>query len=174
MNHIQSPFVSEQEEDTLQNRYLIFSLGDEEFALEIRHVTEIVGLQPITFLPEMPAYIKGIINLRGSIVPIMDLRLRFGKETRAYDERTCIVICHMEDINIGLIVDRVSEVSTIPAEDVASTPAVKNESHRFVKGICKSDGKVKLILDSHKIIAEDDIPAVKKSVPAARTGGEGR
>ena len=170
MDQRQSPFVSEQEEDTLQNRYLIFSLASEEYALEIRHVTEIVGLQPITFLPEMPGYIKGIINLRGSIVPIMDLRLRFGKESREYDERTCIVICRMEDINIGLIVDRVSEVCTIPAEDVAPTPAVKKDSHRFVKGVCKTDGKVKLILDSHKIVAEDDVPAVKSTV----AGGEGR
>jgi len=87
----------EQDEDTLKGKYLIFSMGKEQYGMEIRYITEIIGIQPITEVPEMPDYVKGITNLRGKIIPVMDARLRFRKETREYDDRTCIIVIDTND-----------------------------------------------------------------------------
>ncbi|NLM79860.1 MAG: purine-binding chemotaxis protein CheW, partial [Clostridiales bacterium] len=102
------------DDDPQDGRYLTFSLDSECYGIEIKYVTEIIGIQPITEVPEMPEYIKGIINLRGRIIPVMDVRLRFKKPFREYDERTCIIVIEIRDIVLGLIIDRVSEVLTIP------------------------------------------------------------
>src|SRR5689334_21386438 len=85
-----------QDEDTQKDKFLTFHLGDEDYGIEIRHVTEIIGIQKITVIPEMPAYIKGVINLRGKIIPVMDVRLRFKLDARAYDERTCVVVVNID------------------------------------------------------------------------------
>ncbi len=112
-------------EDTQRDRYLTFSLGKESYGIEIRYVTEIVGMQAITSLPELIEYLKGVINLRGKIVPVMDMRLRFHKEAITYNERTCIIIVEIGDITVGLIVDGVSEVVTIPDNDIEDKPYMK-------------------------------------------------
>ena len=88
-----------QEEDTQKGKFLTFSLGNESYGLEIKYVTEIIGIQPITEVPELPEYIRGIINLRGKIIPVMDVRLRFKKPFNEYNERTCIIV-----IDVGYIV----------------------------------------------------------------------
>ena len=116
MSEAQTAKVRAAEEDTQHGRYLTFNLGTESFGIEIKYITEIIGMQPITALPGLPAYIRGIINLRGEIIPVMDIRLRFGKEEIAYNDRTCIIVAKFEDVDIGLIVDSVSEVLTIPDE----------------------------------------------------------
>ena len=103
----------EQEDDTLKGKYLVFSLGKELYGMDIRNITEIIGIQPITEVPEMPAYIRGIANLRGKIIPVMDARRRFKKPLREYDERTCIIVIETNDLSIGLIVDSVAEVITM-------------------------------------------------------------
>lgn len=108
----------EQEEDTQQDRYLTFSLGNQIFGIEIRYVTEIIGIQPITEVPEMPDYVKGIINLRGKIIPVIDVRLKFRKEPAEYNDRTCIIVIDIHEISIGLIVDNVAEVLTITEENI--------------------------------------------------------
>lgn len=95
------------EEDTLKGRYLIFTLDKETYGVEIKYVTEIIGIQTITEIPELPEYVKGIINLRGKIIPVMDVRLRFKKEPKEYNDRTCIIVLDIRDLTIGLIVDRV-------------------------------------------------------------------
>ena len=92
----------ELEEDTQKGRYLTFGLGNEAYGIEIEHVTEIIGIQAITELPELPEYIRGIINLRGKIIPVMDVRLRFKKEFREYNDRTCIIVIDISGISIGL------------------------------------------------------------------------
>jgi len=102
-----------EDEDTLRGKYLIFSMGDEFFGMEIRYITEIIGIQPITEVPEMPEYVKGVTNLRGKIIPVMDARLRFKKALREYDDRTCIIVVETGDVSIGLIVDSVAEVLTL-------------------------------------------------------------
>jgi len=147
---------SEYEEDTQKNKYLTFNLGKEVYGIEIRYVTEIIGLQPITVVPEMPDYIKGIINLRGKIVPIMDGRLRFKKPEREYDDRTCVVVIDIEDVVVGLIVDTVTEVMTINEEDIVPAPDMGSAvQSRFISGIGKAGGEVKLLLDCRSLLSEE-------------------
>src|SRR5690554_6663806 len=100
-------------EDTLHGKYLTFAIGNEAYGIEIRFVTEIIGLQPITEVPEVPKYVKGIINLRGKIIPVIDVRLKFRKEPIPYDDRTCIVVIALDTLVVGLIVDNVAEVVSI-------------------------------------------------------------
>ncbi|NMA91979.1 MAG: purine-binding chemotaxis protein CheW [Firmicutes bacterium] len=138
-------------EDTLKGKYLIFSMDRELYGIEIRCITEIVGIQPITKLPETPNYIKGITNLRGKIIPVMDARLRFKKEPREYNDRTCIIVLETKKNLLGLIVDQVAEVILLRDEDIAPPPEFGEGEHEYIKGIGKSDGDVKLLLDCYKL-----------------------
>ncbi|WP_069998513.1 chemotaxis protein CheW [Cellulosilyticum sp. I15G10I2] len=147
----------EQEEDTQKDRFLTFTLGSESYGIEIRYVTEIIGIQPITEIPELPSYIRGIINLRGKIIPVMDVRLRFKKEFKKYNDRTCVIVIDIKDISIGLIVDSVSEVLTIPESDIVSPPDVSREGNKYIKGIGKVGSEVKLLLECQKLLNEDDV-----------------
>lgn len=157
MAEIMENFV-ELEEDTQKDRYLTFSLGKESYGIEVRHVIEIIGIQSITEVPEMPEYVKGIINLRGKIIPVMDVRLRFKKEPKEYNDRTCIVVIEIKDISIGLIVDSVSEVITIPEEDVVDPPAMnKGLNNRYIKKIGKVKNEVKLLLDCERLLSDDEL-----------------
>jgi purine-binding chemotaxis protein CheW len=145
------------EEDTLKDKYLIFYVAEEAFAIEIRYVMEIIGIQPMTSVPELPDYIRGIINLRGTIVPIMDVRLRFKKPFLEYTDRTCVIIVEMNEISMGLVVDRVAEVMTIPEDEIVDPPEISKGHNRYVKGICKMGEDVKLILDCNKILTDDEV-----------------
>jgi len=150
--------TAELEEDTLKGRYLTFYIGNESYGIEVRYVTEIIGMQAITEIPELPEYVKGIINLRGKIIPVMDVRLRFRKESKEYNDRTCIIVIDIRDISIGLIVDTVSEVITIPEQDIVEPPKMnKNFSNRYVKNIGKVGNDVKLLLDCEKLLTDDEI-----------------
>ena len=111
-----------QEEDTQKGKFLTFTLGSDAYGLEIKYVTEIIGVQEITEVPELPEYIRGIINLRGKIIPVIDVRLRFKKTFREYNDRTCIVVVDIKDISVGLIVDAVSEVISIQDQDIVPPP----------------------------------------------------
>jgi purine-binding chemotaxis protein CheW len=146
------------EEDTQKDRFLTFQLGKESYGIEIRHVTEIIGIQPITEVPELPEYIKGIINLRGKIIPVMDVRLRFKKEPREYNDRTCVIVIDIRDISIGLIVDTVCEVLSIPEENIVEPPQMnKGFNNRYIKRIGKAGSDVKLLLDCEKLLTEDEL-----------------
>ncbi|HKL27331.1 MAG TPA: chemotaxis protein CheW, partial [Desulfuromonadales bacterium] len=100
----------EGDEDTQKGKYLTFHLGKEDFGIEIRHVTEIIGIQKITEVPDMPDFVRGVINLRGQVIPVMDVRTRFRMQHRDYDERTCIVVVNVAEKTVGLVVDKVNEV----------------------------------------------------------------
>ncbi|NMA91982.1 MAG: purine-binding chemotaxis protein CheW [Firmicutes bacterium] len=152
---------TEQEEDTLKGKYLIFSMGNERYGLEIRHVTEIIGIQPLTAVPGMPNYIKGITNLRGKIIPVMDARLRFKKAAREYDDRTCIIVLNSDAISIGLIVDSVSEVLAIDDKDIVPPPAIGKGDHQYIKGIGKAGESVKLLLDCRKLLTYSEISSIE-------------
>lgn len=148
----------EQEEDTQHGRYLTFNLGEEVFGLEIRYVTEIIGMQPITKIPEVASYIKGIINLRGKIIPVIDMRLKFGKEPAEYDDRTCIVVVDTQELIVGLIVDKVSEVMTIDDSDIVPPPDHRTGIRsRYIQGIGKVDGNVKLLLDCNMLLDGEEM-----------------
>lgn len=148
----------QMEEDTQKGRYLTFSLGKETYGIEIKYVTEIIGIQAITEVPELPEYVRGIINLRGKIIPVMDVRLRFKKEFKEYNDRTCVIVVDINDINIGLIVDSVSEVLTIAEENIVEPPQLnKGFNNKYIKNIGKAENDVKLLLDCEKLLAEDEI-----------------
>ncbi|HEY9062050.1 MAG TPA: chemotaxis protein CheW [Pseudobacteroides sp.] len=144
-------------EDSQRDKFLTFSLGKEFYGVEIRYVMEIIGIQPITEVPELPHYIKGIINLRGKIIPVMDVRLRFKKEANEYNDRTCIIVIEVRDVFIGLIVDAVSDVLDISSSDIVPPPEVNaNSNNKYIKGIGKVGSDVKLLLDCEKLINDDD------------------
>lgn len=146
----------EEEEDTQKDKFLIFTLGIEFYGIEISAVTEIIGIQPITEIPELPEYIRGIINLRGKIIPVMDVRLRFKKPFIEYNDRTCVVVIDIHDISIGLIVDSVSEVTVIPDSEIVEPPEVNKMSNRYIKGIGKIGNEIKLLLDCNQLLNEEE------------------
>lgn len=148
----------EPEEDSQKGKFLTFVLDKEEYGLEIRYVTEIIGLQAITLVPELPDYVKGIINLRGKIIPVIDVRMRFKKDMREYDDRTCIVVVEIKNISVGLIVDTVAEVLTIQDQDMVPPPQIKNGfQHKYIMGIGKVGSNVKLLLDCDKLLNDDEV-----------------
>ena len=147
----------EQQEDTMRGRFITFSVGMEMYGIEIRYVTEIVGIQPVNQLPETPEHIKGVINLRGKIIPVVDMRLKFKKEPQAYTDRTCIIVIDTRDISAGLIVDEVSEVLGIDDEDISPPPSSGTGAHcRYLAGIGKVGKEVKLLLDCEKLFNDDE------------------
>lgn len=154
---------TEQNEDTQHGRYLSFSLGEEDYGIEIRLVIEIINMQAINKLPEVPDYIKGIINLRGKIIPVIDVRLRFKKPPIEYNDRTCIVVIDTGEISVGLIVDHVSEVTSIDDENIAPPPDAKmGIQNRYIQGIGKVGNKVKLLLDCEKLFLDDEIKTLSE------------
>lgn len=150
------------DEDTQKDKYLTFHLGSEYYGIEIRFVTEIIGIQKITVIPEMPDYIKGVINLRGKIIPVMDVRMRFRLVPRAYDERTCVIVVNIRDTAIGLVVDTVSEVASIPEESIEPASGLNGtRGNAFIKGIGKIGEDIKIILDVDRILYESEIAGLE-------------
>jgi len=151
--------IFEQEEDTQKGKFLTFMMGKEEYGIEIRYVTEIIGgIQSITEIPEVPYYIKGIINLRGKIIPVMDINLRFNKKARQYDDRTCIIVVDINDLSVGLIVDNVTEVLNINDEEIVDPPDGRaGFQQKYIHGIGKVGNAVKLLLDCEKLLGHDDL-----------------
>lgn len=150
----------ELEEDTQKGKFLTFVVGNESYGIEIKYVTEIIGIQPITEVPELPEYVRGIINLRGKIIPIMDVRLRFKKAFREYDDRTCVIVIDIEHISIGLIVDSVSEVLSIPDEEIVPPPELNKISNKYIKGIGKVGNEAKLLLECNKLLSEEEAETI--------------
>nr|WP_320025370.1 chemotaxis protein CheW [uncultured Acetobacterium sp.] len=147
-----------EDDETEEGKFLTFILGNETYGLEIIYVTEIIGIQKITEVPELPEYVKGIMSLRGQIIPVVDVRLRFEKPYRDYDERTCVIVVDISDITVGLIVDGVAEVVTIPEEQILPHPDLdENYNRQFVRGIGKVGTAVKLLLDCHKLLVDDNM-----------------
>ena len=146
----------EEAEESLDERYLTFMLADDEFGINISYVTEIIGILAITFVPDLPSFVKGIINLRGQIIPVIDVRLRFQKEPIEYNDRTCVIVLQIKDLSIGFIVDSVAACCPIPHESVIEPPASQRKYHqKYVSGIGKMTDKIVLILDCEKLIGED-------------------
>jgi len=153
----------QQEEDTQKDRFLIFVLAKETFGIEIKFVSEIIGVQPITKVPKAPFFAKGIINLRGKIVPIIDMRLKFGKEPIEYDDRTCIIIVNILGMLAGLIVDCVEEVITIAEEKIVPPPDFKSGfQNRYINRIGMIDNEVKLLLDCDRLLKDDEFEEINQ------------
>lgn len=155
--------------ESLQGKYLTFLLDKEEYGLEILKVKEIIGMMNITFLPKTPHYVKGVVNLRGKVVPVIDLRLKFGLEEIEVTEKTCIIVVEinkeLEKIRVGIIVDSVSEVLNIIIGDIEETPefglALNND---FILAFAKILGSVKILLDINCVLSSDDIDIINEKV----------
>jgi purine-binding chemotaxis protein CheW len=158
--------VDEEDESTQENKYLLFNLGDEVYGIGIQHVIGIEEMQKITEVPDMPDYIKGVINLRGKVIPVMDLRLRFGMEERDYDDRTCIIIVNIENTSIGFIVDTVAEVHDIMQKDIEPAPHFKTKTghEQYISGLGKIGEEVKILLNIEKILYKEDIENLASKV----------
>jgi len=146
-------------EDTMHNKFLVFDLENQQYAIAIEHVTDIINVQPVTRVPSCPDFVCGITNLRGKVIPIIDVRIRFGKAPRDYDDRTCIIVVELHNVSVGMIIDSVSEVITLEEEDIATPPTFSNiVDVRFIKGIGKTDHGIKLILDCAAVLDDVGIP----------------
>lgn len=155
----------DDDEDTQRDKYLSFRIGSEDFAMEIAHVTEIVGIQKITEVPEVPSYVRGVINLRGRVIPVIDVRLRFKMKERDYDDRTCVVVVNIDETVAGLIVDTVNEVLTIPESKISMPTAInRGPDNNYIRGMGKTEDSVKILLDLKKML---DSSALIASAPAA-------
>lgn len=155
---LNNAILEDQEEDTMRNKFLIFLLDNQEFAIAIKYVVDIINVQPVTRVPSCPDYVCGITNLRGKVIPIIDVRVRFGKEPCSYTDRTCIIVVEIGDVSVGMIIDSVSEVLTLEDEDISPPPAFSQTvDAKFIEGIGKKDDGVKLILDCKAVLDENNL-----------------
>lgn len=137
----------------IDDLYMVFVINNQKYALSSKYITEIIEISPITKVPFLPEYMKGIINLRSTIIPVMDARMRFGMEPIEYSERTCIIIIENEANKIGLIVDAVNEVLTIPPKQIMESTKEKNDlKESFVNGISQINNDIQLILDCDSLV----------------------
>ena len=144
-------------EEILDNKvddlYMLFMINNQKYALSSKYITEIIEILPITKVPFLPDYMKGIINLRSTIIPVMDARMRFGMNPIEYNERTCIIIIENDINKIGLIVDAVNEVLTIPSEQIMESTSEKEDiKNSFVNGISQINKEIQLILDCDSLV----------------------
>lgn len=146
-------------EDGMHGKYLIFKAGEGSYGIEIRYVEEIIAVQDITPIPHTHGYVKGVINLRGTIVPVVDIELRFGCDEAEYTDRTCIIVLSMNGTNIGLVVDEVQEVLLIDDANIQKPPKLTEDSMKddFVKEIGLVGETVKQLLYVHKIFEEEEL-----------------
>ena len=152
-------------EDTQRDKYLTFHLAGEDYGIEIRYVIEIIGIQNITEVPDMPAFIRGVINLRGKVIPVMDVRARFSLEDREYDDRTCIIVVNVEGTEVGLVVDEVSEVADIPEANVEPPPKTSRDAETsYIQGMGKINNTVKILLDVHKLLFSGEMQEIVASL----------
>ena len=151
-----------------EGKYLTFTLAEEEYGIGILKIKEIIGMLPITSVPQTPEFVKGVINLRGKVIPVIDLRLRFGMGEIDYTERTCIIVVEIESqagtVLIGIVVDSVSEVLNVKGDDIADTPTFGTKLNtEYILGMAKMEGSVKILLDIDRVLSADDISIVKKT-----------
>jgi purine-binding chemotaxis protein CheW len=148
--------------DARAGKYLTFQLANEEFGIRVLKVREIIGVQEITTVPQTPSHIKGVINLRGKVVPVIDLRLKFGLPASDYTQRTCIIVTQVQGesgpILMGIVVDGVSEVLNLAGSEIEDTPDFGEDiSSQYLLGMAKVKGKVKILLDIDRVLSGQDL-----------------
>jgi len=151
-----------------EGKYLTFSLAEEEYGIGILKIKEIIGMMAITTVPQTPKFVKGVINLRGKVIPVIDLRLRFGMESIDYTERTCIIVVEIEGtsgtVQIGIVVDAVSEVLNISGKDIEDTPTFGTKLNTdYILGMAKMEGGVKILLDIDRVLNGKEISLLEKA-----------
>jgi len=145
-----------------EGKYLTFTLADEEYGIGILKIREIIGMMPITTVPQTPEFVKGVINLRGKVIPVIDLRLRFGMGAIDYNDRTCIIVVEItggqDTIQIGTVVDSVSEVLNIKGGEIEDTPTFGTKLNTdYILGMAKMEGGVKILLDIDRVLSAEEI-----------------
>lgn len=159
MNEIDSLSVQQSETDTQKGKYMTFKSGQEYFGLEIQYVQQIIQYQTVTMIPEAEDYIKGLINLRGRIIPVVDVRLRFRQGQCEYNDKTCILVINVKSTTVGLIVEQIAEVVEIKEDNILPPPTIGrgDKGHnKYVYGIGKVGNTVKLLLDPEKLLYDED------------------
>lgn len=142
----------------LENTFLTFYAYEKLFGINIGNVVQIISYQPVSKIPEFPPYAVGVINLRGEVVPIIDFSIRFGQESKEYNERTCIIVTKIKEGHVGFIVDAVDEVVKIEKEDISDPPKVIGAVHdAYLMGIGRKNNKKSLLLDIEKVVMEDEM-----------------
>jgi purine-binding chemotaxis protein CheW len=149
-----------------EGKYLTFTLANEDYGLEILKVREIIGLMDITAIPQTPAYVKGVINLRGKVIPVIDLRLKFGLPPMEYGERTCIIVVEVRtpatSIQMGVVVDTVSEVLNINGADIEAAPSFGTRvDTKYILGIAKARGAIKILLDIDQVVGPRELAGIE-------------
>ena len=158
--------------DSRAGKYLTFFLASEEYGVEILKVQEIIGRMPITPVPLTSGYIRGVINLRGKIHPIMDLKVKFGMDTTVITDETCIIVIKTNNVMTGILVDKVSEVVNVTSEDIEDTPSFGTDMNAdYLLGVSKTGGRISLLLDIEKVLTASDFVHMKKVIDE-RSGGE--
>ena len=151
-----------------EGKYLTFTLANEEYGIGILKIREIIGMMPITSVPRTPEFVKGVINLRGKVIPVMDLRLRFGMEEMEYTDRTCIIVVEIErqagTVQIGTVVDSVSEVLNVGGTDIEETPSFGTKlDTEYILGMAKIEGGVKILLDIDEVLNDEEVAVLQKA-----------
>ncbi|MDI9571093.1 MAG: chemotaxis protein CheW [Pseudomonadota bacterium] len=151
-----------------EGKYLTFVLAGEEYGIGILKVREIIGMMTITTVPQTPSYVKGVINLRGKVIPVMDLRLKFNMQAMEYTERTCIIVVEItgpaRKIPMGIVVDSVSEVLNIKSSDIEETPNFGSKLETdYILGMAKTGDGVKILLDIDKVLNDEELTALERS-----------
>jgi purine-binding chemotaxis protein CheW len=151
-----------------EGKYLTFSLSDEEYGIGILKIKEIIGMMPITSVPRTPTYVRGVINLRGKVIPVIDLRIRFCMEEKEYNDRTCIVVVEIEshgiEMVIGIVVDSVSEVLNIKSEEIEETPEFGTTLNtEYILGMATMEGEVKILLDIDEVLSSEELTHLQKT-----------
>jgi purine-binding chemotaxis protein CheW len=154
--------------DNREGKYLTFSLGGEEYGISILKIKEIIGMMPITSVPRTPTFVKGVINLRGKVIPVVDLRLKFGMEEIAYTERTCIIVVEIGGqggaVLIGTVVDSVSEVLNIKGADIEDTPTFgARVDANYILGMAKMNGGVKILLEIDEVLGREAVAVLDQA-----------
>ena len=153
--------IEEDSQDTMEDLYIIFFIDGREYGIEIRYLIEIIAFQPVTFVPNLPKYVKGVLNLRGKIIPVLDVRTRFGMPSIDYTENTCILILNFNNLSASLIVDGVKEVLKITKDNIEPSPGFEEANvERFVDSIGKSGDTLKILINVEKFIHEKDIKEI--------------
>ncbi len=149
--------------DAREGKYLTFVLADEQYGLEILKVREILGMMPITPVPQTPVFVKGVINLRGKVIPVVDLRLKFGMPEADYTTETCVIVVEVNDLQIGIIVDTVNEVLDIAGREIEDPPRFGTQvDTNFILGMGKVGEKVKILLDIEQVLSGEEMTAVER------------
>ena len=151
-----------------EGKYLTFTMAEEEYGIGILKIKEIIGMMPITTVPQTPEFVKGVINLRGKVIPVVDLRLRFGMDSIDYTERTCIIVVEIEGqsgtVMIGIVVDSVSEVLNIKGDDIEETPTFGTKLNTdYILGMAKMEGGVKILLDIDRVLSVEQIAHLERA-----------